>query len=363
MDTRVIVVGAGAAGIIAACRAASLGANTILLEKTSRLGTKILISGGGKCNITHAGPIKEVLHAYRHNEAAFIRPACYRFTNEQVVEMLTSRGLNVYTRPNGRIFPVDKTAKEVVGIFGDYLREAGVRIEMETAVTGLLTQGNRVIGVKCGDREFRAEATILACGGSSYPGTGTTGDGWPWAKELGHIVVKVRAALAPIHVIGGEDWPTYSGISLRECVLKARQNDKEIVRWPGDMLFTHHGISGPTALGISRVVAEHSGLGPISLEVDLLPDQTFEQLTEKVRDWAAENPRKLWSTFVGEIMPERLAAWFLSCAGVDSTQPAGATDKKAKNRLVSTLKGWPVGQVRDVPIEKGEVVAGGIALD
>jgi hypothetical protein len=361
-DADVIVVGAGAAGIIAAWRCASLGASTLLIEKTSRLGTKILISGGGKCNITHAGPIPEVLKSFRPNEANFIRPAVYRFTNDQVVELLTRRGLQVYTRDNGRVFPVGQTAKDVVGILGVYLSEAGVRTLFSTPVTGLVVEKGGVVGVKCPDREFRARAVILSTGGSSYPGTGTTGDGWPWTRELGHTTVKVRAALAPIHVIGDAEWSTRSGIAVRDCVLKARQDGKEIARWRDDLLFTHHGISGPTALGISRVVAEQAGKGQITLEIDALPDQSFESLGDSVRAWAEQNPRKQWSTYLAEILPERLASWFLACAAV-TDQPAGSTDKKAKNRLVAGLKGWQIGPVRDVPIEKGEVVAGGIALD
>ena len=363
MDSDVIVVGAGAAGIIAAWRAASLGAETLLLEKTGRLGTKILISGGGKCNITHDGPIEDVLRAFPANEARFIRPACYRFTNQQVLTLFTEKGLEVYTRPNGRVFPVRQTAKEVVAILGEHLREAGVKTRMRMGVTGLIVDDGRVRGVRCGEKELRSGAVVVSCGGSAYPGTGTTGDGWPWARELGHTIVKIRAALAPINMVTDETWASRSGVSLRDCVLKARQNNKEIARWRDDLLFTHHGVSGPTALAISRAVAEHAGLGAISLEVDLLPDQSFEAVTERVRGWATKNPRKQWPTFLDEILPERLIPRFLASITVERTVSALATDKKAKNRLVAGLKGWNLGQVRDVPIEKGEVVAGGIALD
>ena len=230
-------------------------------------------------------------------------------------------------------------------------------------VTGLIVDDGRVRGVRCGEKELRSGAVVVSCGGSSYPGTGTTGDGWPWARELGHTIVKIRAALAPINMVTDETWASRSGVSLRDCVLKARQNNKEIARWRDDLLFTHHGVSGPTALAISRAVAEHAGLGAISLEVDLLPDQSFEAVTERVRGWATKNPRKQWPTFLDEILPERLIPWFLESITLDGTVSASATDKKAKNRLVAGLKGWILGQVRDVPIEKGEVVAGGIALD
>jgi predicted Rossmann fold flavoprotein len=363
MDAEVIVVGGGAAGIIAAWRAASVGAKTLLLEKTARLGTKILISGGGKCNITHDGPIEDVLRAFSPAEARFLRPSCYRFTNREVVELFTSKGLEVYTRPNGRIFPVDRTAKDVVAILADHLREAGVRTELNNPVTGLIVEKGRVLGVRCGEGELRAGAVIVSSGGSSYPGTGTTGDGWPWTRDLGHTVAKIRAALAPINMITDPKWASRSGVAVRDCALKARQNGREISRWRDDLLFTHHGVSGPTALGISRTVAEGAGQGQITLEVDLLPDQAFEQTTERVRGWAARNPRKQWPTFLEEILPERLAGWFLDSIAIDRSAAAGATDKKAKNRIVAGLKGWTLGQVRDVPIEKGEVVAGGIALD
>src|SRR4051794_2342697 len=133
----IIVVGAGAAGIIAAWRAASLGASVTLLEKNDRLGTKILISGGGKCNITHDGPIESVLGAFRKNEALFIRPSCYRFTNKQLIELFTERELEVYTRPDGRIFPTHGTAKDVVAILFRCLQEVGVRVRLNVGVTGI----------------------------------------------------------------------------------------------------------------------------------------------------------------------------------------------------------------------------------
>jgi predicted Rossmann fold flavoprotein len=271
--------------------------------------------------------------------------------------------LEVYTRPNGRIFPVRQTAKEVVAILGDHLREAGVRTRMQAAVSGLVVEDGRVVGVLCGGQELRSKAVVVSSGGSSYPGTGTTGDGWPWARKLGHTIVKIRAALAPINMVTDDAWASRSGVALRDCMLKARQGGKEIARWRDDLLFTHHGVSGPTALGVSRAVAEHAGQGPITLEVDLRPDLSFESVTDELRIWAEQNPRKQWSTFLEGFLPERLVPWFLESVLVDKALAAGATDKKAKNRIVAGVKGWSLGQVRDVPIEKGEVVAGGIALD
>jgi predicted Rossmann fold flavoprotein len=358
----VIVIGAGAAGIIAAWRAATLGAKVLLLEKTTRLGTKVLISGGGKCNITHDGPLEDVLKAFRPNEARFIRPACYRFTNRQIVEMLTSRGLEVYTRPDGRIFPVNQTAKDVVAILRGYLDRAGVETRLDSPVKGLSALENSIKGVLVGDEQIKCSKVIVAVGGSSYPNSGTTGDGWKWMKDLGHTIVKVRAALAPMYLeLEGE--PDRAGVALRDITLKARLGTKEIERWTGDLLFTHQGVSGPTVLGVSRVVAERFGEGEITLEVDLLPGKTFEALTEEVRSFQQANPRKQISSFVEPLLPSRLVGDLLKDCGVEPSTICSSFDKKARNRLVATLKGWSLGKVRHVPLEKGEVVAGGVSLE
>ena len=358
-DPTVIVVGGGAAGIMAALRAAECGARVTLLEKTKRLGTKILISGGGKCNITHDGPLEEVLRAFRPNEARFIRPACYRFPPARIVEMLTRRGLEVYTRPDGRIFPVHGTAKDVVAILRAYLVEARVDIRLETPVTGLSVESGRVRAVHTGTDDITADAVIITTGGSSYPNSGTTGDAWPWAREVGHTVVPILAALAPMTL--RQPRTEWSGLALRDCVLKARQG-KEFARWRGDVLFTHHGISGPTCLGISREVSERMIAGPVTLEIDTQPDLPFEKITEEWEKWRGQHPKRLVKTWIEDLAPERFAEGVLQVARIDEEQTAFHLAKKDRNRLVEALKAFPLGEVEDVVLDKGEVVAGGVSL-
>lgn len=395
MTRDVIVVGAGAAGIIAAWRAASLGARVTLIEKTNRIGTKILVSGGGKCNITHDGPLEDVLRAFRPNEGRFLRPAFYRFQNHQIVEMFTSRGLEVYTRPDGRIFPVHQTAKDVVAILAGYLEEVGVEVLFESPVKGLIVEDSAIKGVRCrraqtlkrndrseeggyrartaknllreldpiatqavGEvRELRAERVIVCPGGSSYPNSGTTGDGWDWARAIGHTVEPTRAALAPIYLENPA--AERSGIALRDVVLKGRQG-KEFARWRGDLLFTHQGISGPCALGISRLVAERSG--PVSLEIDVLPDENDEGVSVRLLQSATAHPGRATATLLDGIVPDRVTSDVLAAAGLDPATPLAQLDRRGRNRLAAILKAWPIGTVRHVPLEKGEVVAGGISL-
>jgi len=375
----VIVVGGGAAGIMAAWRAAQLGAKVTILEKTPRIGTKILISGGGKCNITHDGPIEDVLRAFRPNEARFIRPSVYRWKPEQTVRMLTDRGLRVYTRPDGRIFPVDQTAKDVVRIFESYLRDAGVLVKYELPVVGIETSSGKVTGVRTGKAHaahtgyrgevdsseselWTAEAVIVCAGGSSYPNSGTTGDAWPWLKALGHRVVTVRAALAPVYLRAENVRPEFSGVALRGVLVRARADGKEIDRWTGDLLFTHQGLSGPTILGVSRIIAERIDGSVAAIDVDLCPMDTFESLSNTLLE-LAKSPHRRVSTWLDSMVPERLVPAILESANISAETTFGKLDRKSRNRLVETVKRWDLGRVKSVPLEKGECVAGGVSLD
>lgn len=363
----VLVVGGGAAGLIASWRAAVCGARVTLLEKNDRLGMKILISGGGKCNLTHAGAMEEIRAAFRPAEARFLKPAFYRFTNHDFLAILHTAGMQTYIRPDGRIFPVEPgNAKDVVAILEQTVRDAGVRVVTEAAVGGLVVEEGRIAGVRVGEKVRRAERVIVAVGGSSYPATGTTGDGWRWAAEVGHTLVPLRAALAPLYLERVES--TWAGVALRDVVLRARTQagGKEYVRWRGDLLFTHKGVSGPCALGVSREIGERMAMGLPGggiLEVDLVPDLSFETLQAEIRTELGGNARKTVGGIVDRYLPDRLASPFMQLVGVETSARGAHLAAKALNRLVNHLKGWPLGGVRSVPLERGEVVAGGVSLE
>ena len=361
---RILVIGGGAAGLIAAKRAAELGADVTLLEKNDRLGMKILISGGGKCNLTHAGSMEEVRAAFRQNEARFLKPSFYRYTNDDFLAILHADGMETYVRPDGRVFPVEPAnAKDVVAALSRAVRGAGVAVELGTTVTGLIVEEGQVNGVRTERGDRFADSVIIAVGGSSYPATGTTGDGWRWVAEVGHTLVPLRAALAPIYLEPVQaEW---SGIALRDVVLRARTQTggKEYVRWRGDVLFTHKGISGPAALGISREIAERMPSGGAGIvEVDLAPDKSFEQLQDGIRAELGMNKRKTIGSIIDGYLPDRLTGPFVAVVGVDPQTTGAHLARKTLNVLCNTLKGWPLGDVRTVPLERGEVVAGGVSL-
>lgn len=361
MKGPVVVIGAGAAGILAAYRAAIQGARVVLLEKTDRIGTKITISGGGKCNITHDGPMHHVLKAFRKNEADFIRPACQRFPNTKIIEMLTARALRVYTRDDGRIFPVDQNAKDVVRILSSYLHDAEVDIRLGTPVTEIQTDEGRVSGVSTQGGTIECRHAILCSGGSSYPKSGTTGDGYAWAKTLGHTIVPIRAALAPMD-LSANRVPVTPGIALRDVMLKARVDGKEIAKWRGDLLFTHHGVSGPCALGISREVSDYWELGHARLEVDLAPDTHLDMLQGDLSRFKEKYPNRLVRHTIEPLAPNAILPLLMKEADIPADASLQTTGKKQLNKLALAIKAWPIGQVADVVLDKGEVVSGGISL-
>jgi predicted Rossmann fold flavoprotein len=247
-------------------------------------------------------------------------------------------------------------------ILSDLLNEAKVDVEMRTPVRGISATEGAVEGVVLDSGVVNCDRVIVATGGSSYPKSGTTGDAWGWVKQLGHAIVPIRAALAPIYL--GIDGPeTRAGIAVRDCLLKARQGGKEIARWRGDLLFTHRGVSGPTVLGVSRDVAERQMLGPISLEVDILPDSSFEQTTERLVKYSTLHSKRSIATFMAELIADALVKSALDGISIDPGRSLGSLSRRERNRIVELIKGWTLGDVRSVPLEKGECVAGGVALD
>ncbi len=246
--------------------------------------------------------MEDIRAKFRPNEARFLKPAFYRFTNTDFLQILHDRGMATYARPDGRIFPVEPAnAKDVVALLTQYVTEAGVQVRYGAAVTGLVADAGRMTGVQVGGQTLPATRVIVAVGGSSYPATGTTGDGWKWLAALGHTLVPLRAALAPLYLADAA--PDWSGVALRDTTLRAANGPggKEFARWSGDLLFTHKGVSGPTALGVSRDVAEREAVSAV--EADLAPGLTWEELQADLRRQMGENPRKTVASLAASVCP------------------------------------------------------------
>ncbi len=362
MTSPLIIIGAGGAGIIAAWRASVCGAPVLLLERNGRTGTKILISGGGKCNITHAGSVDDVLAAFTPAERRFLKPALYRFSSDDVVKLMNAKGISTETRENGRVFPANGMAKNVMRVFNDLLRDERITVRLHTRVTGIGAEHGAVVSVKTDAGEIPARQVILATGGSSYPRTGTTGDGYRWAAALGHTVVPIRPALAPMVVDPPlpHDW---QGIALRTCMVSAVHAGRRVASWRGDLLFTHEGLSGPCALEISRAAAGAMDHGPVHIVADIVPDITFDELDRMLSRAVSEHRQRSIGTVLDAWLPNRVVHGFLTSIGVDPQTRGYVLTREARRSIAHTLKEWDLGTVSRIPLERGEVTAGGVALN
>jgi predicted Rossmann fold flavoprotein len=359
----VIVVGGGAAGLVAAWRAASLGHRVTLLEANARLGVKLRISGGGKCNLTHGGPLKDLLAAFPREQARFLRTPLHAFDNGAVLELLRREGVETYTRDNGRVFPLDRpgSAAAVVEAFETLVRRAGVQVCTGARVTALVGRAPHLEGLRLGEEGMTADLFILATGGASYPETGTRGEVLAWLKNLGVAVQPWFPALAPIPLLRPR--AAWEGVALRggELRLSAGPEGRRLWIFAGDLVFTKTGISGPAVLELSQATERARRDGAAWLAYAFSQD-TPEALDATLQTEQRENPRLLASTWVQRFLPERLVEHLLEERGVARGLMLKDLPKAGRKALANLVTGLPLGEPQAVPLARGEVAAGGVDL-
>lgn len=369
MARRVAIVGGGAAGIYAALAARQAGADVTLYERNARIGIKILISGGGKCNITHDAAPRELEHGFIQAEARFLRYAFHEFPSGRVLDDLHREGVATITRPNGRVFPASGRAEDVLAAFERMLDRAGVTLRTGSLVERIEPEreGIRVVGAGGG----LFDAVVVTTGGMSYRKVGTTGDGVRWGAETGHDIVAVRAALAPMY-FPAKPPAEWQGVALRDVLFRTEiagaaeqpRRDRPPAEWRDDLLLTHRGVSGPAALEISRAAAllRERAQGDVRLLVDVVPDIPLDELRKRWVARLAESGRWEVQTFVEGFVPRAVVPAVLAAAGLIAGARAAEVTRDERDALLATLKRWPVGIVAEVPVDRGEVTAGGISL-
>jgi hypothetical protein len=359
----VVVVGGGAAGLVAAWRAATLGHAVILLEANGRLGVKLRISGGGKCNITHEGSPRELLAAFSREQGRFLRPSLHAFDNGALLELLRREGVETYARENGRIFPRDRpgSAAAVVAALETLVRRAGVEVRPGARVTALRGCAPRLEALLLQGEELVADAYILATGGASYPETGTRGEALGWLKALGIPVHAWFPALAPIPLQSPR--PAWEGVSLRngELRLSAGVGGRRLAGFTGDMVFTRSGISGPAALELSQATerARRAGSAWLTYASVLGAPETVEAALQSEQQ---RNPRLQVSTWLHHHLPERLAEPLLREAGLPPDLRFKDLPKAGRRAMVALVTGLALGEPQAASLARGEVAAGGVDL-
>ena len=357
---KIVVVGAGPAGMMAAIKAAENGASVVLLEKMKRAGKKMLITGKGRCNITNVAEVPELIKNIPGN-GKFLNSCIRAFDNEDVQYFFNGIEVPTKVERGGRVFPVSDKAADVVDAMVLQLHELGVKLYTEVKVSEILVQGNKAVGVKTDDgQKFEAEAVILATGGSSYPGTGSTGDGYKMADKIGHKVVTPLPALVPLEL--EEEWvKDLQGLSLRNVRVTLFADEKRITDMFGEMLFTHFGVSGPIILSLSRKTAQLLEEGSfVELMIDLKPALSFEQLDARVLRDFEKYQRKEMKNALKDLLPGRLIPPILDGAYIEPDRMVNSITKEERHRLINVLKGLLVTVTKTRPIAEAIVTAGGV---
>jgi hypothetical protein len=386
-EKHVVVVGAGAAGILAAGQAAAQGANVLLLEKMGDIGSKILISGQSRCNLTNSAPLEDFIPMYGPN-GRFLYGAFKQFFRQELVDLLAAQGLDTVTERGGRIFPASGRAADVVSALRRQLAQHGVTIRTGETVTGIDTRDGAVSGVVTRRSTYPSEAVIMAAGGTSYPVTGSSGDGYRMAAELGHTLVKLRPALVPLVVHEIELAKSMQGVSLKNVRLTAWRGAADRIdlsaspiydcgrgitgRQPkapliesrqGEMMMTHFGIGGPITLQMSLAVVDSLSEGLVSVSIDLKPALTPAKLRERLQRDFDSGGKKTFRNILHALLPQKMIEPMIELSGIPSEKNGFQIDSGEKERLVTLLKGLRFNVRRALPIEAAIVTAGGVALN
>ncbi len=357
----VAVVGGGASGMMAAGRAAALGAKVVLIEKNSKLGKKLLITGGGRCNITNAEfDVKKMVAKYGQKGKALFGSFA-RFGVEDALEFFNSRGLPTKVEAENRAFPVSNKAEDVWKVLVAYLNTGKVKILYDAAVTGIQTDDTTITGIIVGKKIITAKNYIIATGGKSRPETGSTGEGFEWMSKIGHSVEQSDPALVPIKL--KEDWiKKLSGLSFANAKLSVFQDGSKQETKTGKILLTHFGISGPLVLNMSRNIAELYKYGPVNLELDLYPDTDVAALDKKMLETLGKFLNKMVKNNLGEIVPPKMIGAILQQAGINPDTEGNALSKESRLKIVKLIKGLPLTVSGFLGVEKAVVTSGGVSL-
>lgn len=357
---KVIVIGGGAAGMMAAYHAGSTGNEVVIFEKNEKLGKKIYITGKGRCNVTNASDIDVIFKNINRN-SKFLYSALYGFDNNRLYSFIEENGCPLKVERGNRVFPVSDHASDIIKALTNALKKAGVKVCLNTEVALITKEDGVATGVvlKNGER-VTADRIIVATGGVSYPTTGSTGDGYRFAKEAGHDVIKPRPSLIPIVI--GETWvPKLQGLSLKNVELSLISNGKCVYKDLGEMLFTHFGISGPLVLSASSYFDLENEKGRnVEIVLDLKPGLTEEMLDKRILKDFEEGMNKSFKNALDELLPKTLIPVIVDLSGIEPFKKVNTVSREERLQLVKLLKGLKMTPVGTSRIEEAIITRGGV---
>ena len=360
---RVVVIGGGAAGLMAAVIAGREGAKVTLLEKMNYVGKKMGITGKGRCNITNACDMSDFIKNTPGN-GKFLYGAYERFTNEDLLQLLHDAGLETKVERGGRVFPASDSALDVRNTFMKLMKHYGVDVHLEEPVKKILVNDGVVTGVVTDKETYHADAVVIATGGKSYPATGSTGDGYILAAQVGHKITDIRPSLVPI--VTEESWvKDLMGLSLRNVELSVVAKNKVQAKMFGEMMFTHFGITGPIVLSLSHTVGKlmrKKNIGTIGLDINLKPALSPETLDKRLQKDFELYSKKQLINGMKDLLPSRLIPLIIELAGIDPQKPINQISKEERQQIGYMLQHMPLTVKGLRPVEEAIVTAGGISL-
>jgi len=387
MKGQIVIVGAGAGGMMAAGRAAEMGADVLLLEKTNRPGNKLLLTGNRRCNVTNTTDLEDFVAMYGPN-GRFLYSAFGRFFRDDLLAFLERYGVETKSEPDGRVFPASNRSEDVVSALQRYLEESGVRLRNGARVSALQVKKQRVTGVEIGQEVVPAAAVVLATGGASYPETGSGGDGYRLAAAVGHTIIKLRPALVPLIVQEIDLAKSMQGIALKDVLLTAYQCEADRIdtllalkadygrgiggRKPpkpiiesrsGEMMITHFGIGGPITLLMSLAIVDALERGPVSVSVDLFPRLDHGQLQEQLQGEFDRHGNRFLRHLIDGLLPHKLVDPFLEMTGLPPDRQGHQMTAAERERLTRLMKSLRFNIRGPLPISSATVTAGGVSLD
>ena len=366
---KVIVIGGGPAGMMAAISSAEKKNEVILLEKMQGLGRKLLITGKGRCNITSSLDMDEFIKNTPGN-GMFLYSCYQQFTNQDMISFLKQEGLEVKEERGNRIFPITDKSIDVLKCFTKKIKELGIKIKYSTRVEDILVENNHIVGVIAEGVKIKADKVILATGGKSYPLTGSTGDGYELVKKLGHTITKIQPSLVPLESYEKNMCKNLQGLSLRNVKIQLEDIEKNKIIYEdfGEMVFTHFGVSGPTILSSSAHLVRYKNIeqklknNKIILKIDLKPALTEQKLDERIlRDFSKQN-NKQFKNSLNELLPQKLIQTIVERSNIDQNKKVNEITKEERKRLVSLLKEFCLKIKSFRPIEEAIITSGGINI-
>lgn len=359
--SKVLVIGGGAAGMMAAITAARNGRNVILFEKNEKLGKKLFITGKGRCNITNSADIEELFPAVVSN-SKFLYSSFYGFTNDQVIDFFEELGVKTKVERGGRVFPISDHSSDVIQALEREMNRLGVNVRLRAEVKEILADNGITTGVQLSSGEkIYGEAVIAATGGISYPSTGSTGDGYRFARKFGHRVTELFPALVPMEV---KEWyaKELMGLSLRNIEIQVTDGNKKLYEEFGEMLFTHYGVTGPVILSASSIVGKRLGEKELTLHIDLKPALTEEQLNRRVLREFESNHNRQFKNSVDSLFPAKLKPIMVELSGISEDKKVNEITKEERIRFVHLIKDFTMTLTGLRSFKEAIITKGGVAV-